>query len=189
MATSARLCVSEDKLHYRPTTRRSCLQAAHFESQSLSQLRLASATPAEQCLVSSGDLTLLQTVKHAAEGTPPNSVSPSRSLTHCANTRCTRWRGLRGEQPPATSERRRGPRPRPRLREPRQQRSYTAAPPRPTRAGRGSVHHRAPASRHHPTTAAQPRRCGPRSTRPAHRAIPRARARRQAPVIPAASSR
>jgi hypothetical protein len=117
------------------------------------------------------------------------SLAPTRSLTHCASTRCTRRRGLRAEQPPATSERRRVSRPRPRLREPRQQRSCTATLPRPTRAGRGSVHHRAPASRRRPTRAAQRRRCGPRSTRPAHRAIRRARTRRQAPVIPAASSR
>ena len=86
-----------------------------------------------------------------------SSFSPAltRSPTHCPSTRCTRGRGLRGQQPPATSERRRVSPPRQRSRESRQQRSYTAASPRPTRAQRGSDHHRAPASRRCPTRAAQ----------------------------------
>jgi hypothetical protein len=117
------------------------------------------------------------------------SLAPTRSLTQCASTRCTRGRIQRGEQPPATSERQRVLRPRPRLREPRQQRSYRAASPRPTHAARGSVHHRAPASRRRPTRAAQRRRCGPRSTRPAYRAVPRATTGRPAAVTTARSIR
>jgi hypothetical protein len=117
------------------------------------------------------------------------SPAPTRSPTQYASTRRTRARGPRAEQPPATSARRWASRPRPRLREPHPQHSYKAASPRPTRAGRGSVHHRAPASRRRPARAVQRRRCGPRSTRPAHRAIPRATIRRQTAVTTARSIR
>jgi hypothetical protein len=116
-------------------------------------------------------------------------LTQTRSPAHSADSRCTRRRVLRGAQPPATSERRPVSTLRQRLREPRQQRSYTAASPRPTRAGRGSVHHRAPASRRRPTRAAQRRRYGPLPMWPAHRAIPRAVTRRQAAVTTARSSR